>query len=131
MSRPIAFEWLKAANDDLMLISNIIEDPGLTHMVAFHCQQAIEKSLKAALEDQGAEVPRKHDLLTLKDLLAGSVAIDDEDILESLNSLYIDARYPGSLGLLPNGKPTVTDAKGFYDFAKAVHEGIYKLISNR
>lgn len=131
MSQLIAFEWLKAAKDDLTLISNIIEDSDLTHMVAFHCQQAIEKSLKAALECHGRDVPRKHDLLMLTDLLSDIFKIDDETILESLNSLYMDARYPGNLGLLPNGKPTVTDAKGFYDFAKSIYEGIYTFISNR
>lgn len=129
MNRPMAFEWLKAAGDDLTLISNIIEDPGLTHMVAFHCQQAIEKSLKAALEYHGRDVPKKHDLLTLTDLVSDIFKIDDEAILESLNSLYIDARYPGSLGLLPNGKPTVGEAKEFYDFAKMIYHDLSAYIS--
>jgi HEPN domain-containing protein len=44
MNQPMALEWLKSANDDLMLVSSIIENAELTHMVAFHCQQAVEKA---------------------------------------------------------------------------------------
>ena len=35
---------------------------------------------------------------------------------------YIDSRYPGELGLLPDGKPSLEEAKGFYEFAKNIHE---------
>lgn len=128
MSRAIALEWLKAAADDLRLISNIIDDSGLTHLVAFHCQQAVEKSLKAALEYDGRDVPRKHDLLMLKDSLSDFILLDNEEILEALNSLYTESRYPGMLGLLPNGKPTVSEAKEFYAFARMVYDDIKKQI---
>ena len=30
---------------------------------------------------------------------------------------YIDSRYPGDMGLLPYGKPTLEDAKEFHEFA--------------
>jgi HEPN domain-containing protein len=45
-----AIEWLKAANDDLDSISYIINVEHLTNIVAFHSQQAIEKSFKALIE---------------------------------------------------------------------------------
>lgn len=38
-----------------------------------------------------------------------------------LDNLYIEARYPGDLGLLPNGKPTLEDSRGFFEVAQAVH----------
>jgi hypothetical protein len=41
-------EWLKAAEDDLRVIERIGQDEHLTHMVAFHAQQAVEKSLLEA-----------------------------------------------------------------------------------
>jgi hypothetical protein len=46
----------------------------------------------------------------------------DADMLTLLDQLYIDARYPGELGLLPNGKPTVVEANEFYSIAKQLHE---------
>jgi len=36
-------EWLKAAKDDLNVIERIIDDVHLSHIVAFHAQQCIEK----------------------------------------------------------------------------------------
>ncbi|MCD6374082.1 MAG: HEPN domain-containing protein, partial [Caldisericaceae bacterium] len=47
--------WLNLAREDLLVIQKIIDDPTLTNMVAFHAQQAIEKSLKAILEEQEAK----------------------------------------------------------------------------
>lgn len=43
--KKISEEWLKAAKDDLRVADKIIADEVLTHMVAFHSQQCIEKSL--------------------------------------------------------------------------------------
>lgn len=50
-------------------------------------------------------------------------------ILKKLDELYIDARYPGDLGLLPNGKPSLEDASEFYEFAKMVHEKVFDYCS--
>ncbi len=128
MNKTIALEWLKAANDDLLLISNIITNESLTHLTAFHCQQAIEKSFKAILEYNDNNVPKKHDLLALKDLVSDYLKVDNEDILETLNSLYIESRYPGNLGLLPDGKPTIENAEEFYSFAKNIYENANELL---
>ena len=40
--------WLDSARDDLGVVEEIINRDDLTHMVAFHCQQAVEKSFKGA-----------------------------------------------------------------------------------
>jgi len=45
-----------------------------------------------------------------------------------INELYTESRYPGDLGLLPQGKPTLQDAKEFYDFAQEVFERVCKLL---
>jgi HEPN domain-containing protein len=44
----------------------------------------------------------------------------DEDILARLNQVYIDTRYPASLGSLPEGPPDIDDAKDLNEFARAV-----------
>ena len=51
--KKISEEWLKAAKDNLRVIEKIISDEGLTHMVSFHSQQCIEKSLKAIINKNG------------------------------------------------------------------------------
>jgi HEPN domain-containing protein len=128
MKQNMAAEWLKASYSDLVLIGEIIENEYLTHMVAFHSQQSLEKSFKAILEFHRLEVPKKHDLLVLKDLIVDYFVMDDEELLEDLNELYIDSRYPGSFGLLPNGKPTLEDACEFYDFAQDTFDKICKIL---
>ena len=116
-------EWLNAVQDDLLTIERILEEAHLTHIVAFHAEQAVEKCLKAMLEEDGVEFPKTHDLGRLYKLLQESrdFPIDQQDMLQTLNTLYIDSRYPGEFGLLPNGKPTTEDAREFYRFAQAVY----------
>jgi len=103
-------EWLKAALMDLKSIEKIINDEFLTPMVAFHSHQAIEKSLKAILELQQIKIPKIHKLQTLIDLVGIDLSEKDE-LLQLLDELYIDSRYPENMGLLPYGKPTLEDAK--------------------
>lgn len=121
----ITKEWLKSSESDLDTIEEIIDNETLTHIVAFHCQQCIEKTFKAVIEEYQLTEKRIHDLITLKNILSTVSNFDfDEDILDLLNKLYIDSRYPGELGLLPEGKPTLDDAKTFFEFAKKVNREV-------
>lgn len=40
-----------------------------------------------------------------------------ELIISELDRLYIDARYPGELGLMPYGKPTLEEAEIYFQEA--------------
>ncbi len=119
--KQITSEWLKAASYDLLLIEEIKSKEELAHIAAFHAQQAIEKALKAILEEQGAEIPKIHKLKTLF-VITGLAFENDNDALmvKMLDSLYIEARYPGDMGLLPDGKPSLYDTMKFHDFAQRV-----------
>jgi HEPN domain-containing protein len=64
--------------------------------VCFHCQQCAEKYLKALLQENGAHVPRTHDLQDLLDLLLphdGTLA-PLRRILRSLSRYAVEYRYP-------------------------------------
>ena len=50
------------------------------------------------------------------------------EILTDLDDLYIESRYPGELGLLPNGKPTRAEAQQFYDCAKSIYEQVKRIL---
>ena len=121
-------EWLKAASDDLDNISYIIEVKHLTNIVAFHSQQAIEKSLKAYLEFQGKEIPKIHKIQSLVDMVDIDLRVYDE-LIQLLDQLYIDSRYPGDMGLLPYGKPTSKDAKEFYKFAQKIFDEVCDILN--
>lgn len=128
MNKKLSIEWLKAAYCDIAVLEKIVDDSFITQMTSFHAQQSIEKSLKAILEYHEDNVPKKHDVLLLKDKVQKYIQIDNEYILEALNTLYIDSRYPGELGLLPNGKPTLQDAQEFYNFAKDIFYQVCELL---
>ena len=93
----ITSEWLKSADDDINTIKAIIDDESLTHIVAFHSQQCIEKSFKAMVEEFELASQKIHNLITLNETLFSVYQFDfDEDKLGLLNKLYLDSRYPGN-----------------------------------
>jgi len=124
--------WLKFAQSDLETIKEIIHNEDLTHVTAFHSQQCIEKSFKAIIEEyQLSEHIRTHNLLTLYKLTSQVVNFKvNEDLLELVNKLYIDSRYPGEIGLLSYGKPKITDAKKFYKLAREIYDNVYKKLTS-
>ena len=123
-----AREWLKAAYSDLRSIEHIISDSFLTHIVAFHSQQAIEKSFKAIMENESISVPKVHKLETLVSKINIELEFNTE-ILETLDLLYIESRYPGDMGLLPHGKPALKDAEEFYDVAENIFNQACKVLN--
>lgn len=120
-NRWMALEWLKAAKDDIMACEQIFPCEHLSHITAFHAQQAIEKTLKALLEYRCGHIPKQHDLITLKNRIAPDFLEEHEDILEDLNDIYIHARYPGDLGLMPDGKPSMESAGKFLELARNLY----------
>lgn len=117
MKENIAKDWLRSSYSDLVLIEEILGNDFLTHMIAFHAQQSIEKSFKALIESKFDNVPKIHSLNRLYKMVSGFLAVNDLVEINKLDKLYIDSRYPVDFGLLPNGKPSLDDAKRFYDFA--------------
>ena len=125
-----AEHWLNAAKDDLIVINEIIQNEHLTHMVAFHAQQAIEKSFKAILEEKETRVPRIHNIINLKGKIEKYIELDiEQEIFDQINELYIDARYPTNLGLLPDGKPSKEIANKFSNTANIIYENILNYLS--
>ena len=125
-------QWLTAAQDDLRVVARIACDDDLTHMVAFHSQQCVEKCCKAIIEEYELGHIRVHNLGRLFDIVGAKVPLDaDVVLIEKMDKLYIDARYPGELGLLPDGKPTPTDAQAFYGCAKSIYKQAERALRSR
>ena len=116
--KPISNDWLKSAESDLAIIKLIVHDETLTHQVAFHAQQAIEKSLKAVIEEFELGFIKTHSIRTLIGTVTKQIAIHAElELVIMLDQLYIDARYPGEIGLLPYGKPSLSIASKLQNLA--------------
>lgn len=125
-------EWLKSAYSDIETIKEIMDNAALTHVVAFHSHQCIEKCFKAVFEEHAIEIPKIHNLITLYENVRSLLQIEvDKVILKKLNELYIDSRYPSDLGLMPYGKPTNRDAREFFEFTKKVYAEIKQLLETR
>ena len=88
MSLFMAKEWLKATQDDIYLLDDIVYNIHLTNMVAFHAQQAIEKSFKALIEYKKIAFIKTHNLEKLYKKLENIIEVDYEQ-LEFVNELYI------------------------------------------
>lgn len=123
--RKASAEWLISAKMDLDNIAQIIHLEHLTPIAAFHAQQCVEKCFKAILEEHLKKVPKDHSTLRLRALTRELISIEaDSDILTDLDDLYIESRYPGDLGLLPDGRPTLADVREFYEVAKSIYEQV-------
>jgi len=121
--KKIVKDWLVSAEGDLLLIKEIIDLENLSHLSAFHAQQAIEKSFKAIVEEFELGFIKTHSLETLYKLVKPVFSIKIElDLLILLDQLYIDSRYPGEMGLLPDGKPTVDESTKFFNLAKMINK---------
>jgi HEPN domain-containing protein len=90
--------WLLKLESDLKIARDESEtqEPA-TDAVCFHCQQAVEKGLKALLISRNQEINRTHDLsLLLK--LCGSIYGPMQELsgldLDSLSRYAADIRYP-------------------------------------
>ncbi len=124
MNQMMAQEWLNSAIGDIQTIEEIIENELLTHIVAFHSQQCVEKSFKALLELHEVDIPKIHSILKLSKMVKKYLTVEEKDMLDELDKLYIDSRYPGDLGLLPDGKPTIEQVKKIQFFALNIYEKV-------
>jgi HEPN domain-containing protein len=118
-------DWIILAEKDIKTAAKIIDDLDLTNVVAFHCQQAIEKYFKALILEYDKPLLKIHDLPKLYGTIKAIKNLEiDEDILSEINEVYIEDRYPGELGLLPDGMPSGDEAKKFMEFAKEIEKKI-------
>ncbi|WP_446009675.1 HEPN domain-containing protein [Candidatus Electrothrix sp.] len=123
--------WLNSAGDDLMLIQEIIGNEHLTNMVAFHSQQAIEKSIKAVLEEKEGAVPKIHNIITLRGKIENYIELSvDQELFDQINELYIDSRYPMDMGFLPDGKPSKEIAEEFFKIATEINKNIKEYLAD-
>ena len=128
---PITEEWFDRAKEDLDVALEIISKEHLTNMVAFHSQQAVEKTLKGIIEEYEIGFVKTHNLELLLGMVLKQMSLDlDLNIIKRLDEVYISTRYPGDLGLLPSGRPTIQDAKELFDFADALYHDVKNLLEH-
>jgi HEPN domain-containing protein len=123
-------EWLHFAEIDIRSAKKLGEEKYLAQAAAFHIHQCVEKSIKAILEDKQQKIPKIHNLVVLMESIRklGVNPQIDEDILDEINQIYIESRYPADFGVLPGGTPSIEIIKKFLDFATEFFSFADKLI---
>lgn len=91
-------QWIAKAADDLIVIEKLTQfEVVATSAVCFHCQQVVEKYLKAYLIANGVEIRKTHNIEFLlaecEEFDADFGEIDPKD----LNDFGVDVRYPGDI----------------------------------
>jgi len=119
--RDIVSEWLQIAYDDYDSAKYLYDNkrPNPVEIICYHCQQAVEKSLKAFMCANNLYIPRTHDT----GLLCQSCADIDSDFLnfhESCEEIAVYAtqtRYPIRVEIAEsNVKRALQQASEIYNF---------------
>ena len=99
-----AGQWIELADKDLALAEHTAKTmrPTPYEIVCFHCQQFVEKYLKAFLVSKGQEPPYIHDLAKLA-ALCETENTDFRQIKQKciiLTQYGVQPRYPGGMQII-------------------------------
>jgi len=120
-------QWILIANEDLLVVDKLTESEIIaTSSVCFHCQQAVEKYLKAFLISNGMDIKKTHNI----EFLLSECADFDSDFSEidpkNLSDFGVDVRYPGDM-YVPSEKETIEHKEIALYIKKIVEEKLSKL----
>jgi HEPN domain-containing protein len=93
----LATTLLGLAADDLAAAKTLLDAESSGLIVGFHCQQAVEKALKAVLAVRGADFPYTHDVGLLIQLCEDAATAPPEELrdIDRLTPFAVQARYSG------------------------------------
>ena len=118
-------QWLEKADHDLIAAKLILDvQPTILDIACFHCQQAVEKYLKAYLIFKKLDVPKTHNLdLLLKNCIDINQVFDRIDFL-NLEDFAVRGRYPHDSIM-----PTTEETQQFFLIALEVKNLVIKQLS--
>jgi HEPN domain-containing protein len=121
-------QWLLKADEDLFVVNKLTEfEIVATSSVCFHCQQAVEKFLKAFLIANGIDIKKTHNI----EFLLSECSDIDKDFIgidpKELSDFGVDARYPGDM-YIPEESETLEYKKLAFEIKEIVENKIYKII---
>lgn len=97
--RPDVIEWVGKAEQDYQTAETMAKKSRfpVPDVVGFHCQQCVEKYLKAILVLYKLDFPKTHDLMELLEIALKKEPMLDifRSDLRFLNPFSVPVRYPG------------------------------------
>jgi HEPN domain-containing protein len=123
-------QWLAKANEDLLVVDKLTEFEIIaTSSVCFHCQQAVEKFLKAFLIANGVEIKKTHNI----EYLLSECSDIDKDFADidpkELSDFGVDVRYPGDM-FIPNKDETLEYKNLAFEIKEFVESKIDKILKS-
>ncbi len=125
--RTLLTDWLAKAKSDLDLAVHLMDEGTMfPSAIAFHCQQAAEKYIKAYLVWHQIDFPKTHDLEQLLDLISEV----DRGLADSLRDVIVltpygtELRYPGDR---PEASPA--DARSAVELARLTRDKVLPLLT--
>ncbi len=105
--------WLQRANNDLLSAQRLLEiEPAILDTCCFHCQQSIEKDLKAYLIFKGVDVERTHNIVFLLNECSTFDPVFGTIDCMNINIYAVQSRYPDISDL-----PELSEAHYYYELA--------------
>jgi len=126
--RQVVAEWLRKAQADMALAEHLLAHGAIfPNAIAFHCQQAAEKYLKAFLTWHQIAFPKTHDL----DKLLVLVESVKPDMAESLQDVIVLTLY-GVAPRYPGEMPDLAKERAHFvcDLARKVQSAVMQLLPN-
>ena len=121
-------EWFQLAEKDLLSAQILLNhEPPIIETSCFHCQQAIEKALKAFLVWKGQSFEKVHDIGYLLNLCKNYGLNPDfinKDKAETITSYAAEIRYP-----LARLEVTINEVREALDIANNVWRVVRGLIN--
>lgn len=116
--------WVNKAEHDLISAQRLLEiKPMILDSACFHCQQAVEKYLKAYLIYKELQVEKTHDIIFLLNQCANFDPIFATIDPLNINAYAVNGRYPDD-----NLMPEKEEAESYYQLAIQIKELITERI---
>ncbi len=130
MKEDIVLRGIEKADNDLKAVKYLLtmEDAPLD-VLSFHCQQAVEKYLKAYLTFVDVRVTKTHDLASILNLcIVNDKEFEklDRDKISQLTLYAVEIRYPEEYI-----ETNPEEVKEFYKLAKEVREMVIKRLNEK
>jgi HEPN domain-containing protein len=120
-------EWLQISEYDLISAKILLShEPPILITACFHCQQSIEKSLKAFLTWKGERFEKVHNIGYLLDLCEKyglNFEFLNKNKAETITSYAVEMRYP-----LTSSEITKEEAQEAFDIAEIIYKFVINLI---
>lgn len=118
-----AKEWIERGESDFKIVEHelkLLEEEIVKDVVCFHCQQAIEKYLKAFLINHRIVYKKTHNI----DYLIEECAKIDKNFqnieVRNISHFGVKIRYPDDFYM-----PTIEEIKFYYDLTKKIKDLVF------